>query len=396
LIGRVHSVIGLSFFPFDFSFEGVRPMSAHVRRRSVRLGFTLIELLVVIAIIAVLVALLLPAVQQAREAARRSQCKNQLKQLGVALHNYHDTYKIFPSASGGTTGNSGNGDRLSGMVMLLPYIDQSPLWNSISGGLPQTGSIFGTLQTAYPKMGPVPWNWDSPVYPPWTVQVPLLRCPSDTYGGSQNYPYGKTNYGFNYGDSYTSNTAAPFEWWTPEPRGLFYFHSKLGVADCNDGTSNTIAMGEMALAQDATSIFGNIAQNGGGGPPSACMALMGPGKKYVASANPTDLRGTDWADGGLQFSGITTILPPNSPSCMATGNNWDPAIVSATSRHTGGAHVLMADGAVRFVSDNISTGNLTLPDLATGKGVGAVGGPSPYGVWGALGSRNGGEPIGDF
>src|SRR5438270_6004969 len=99
-----------------------------------RRGFTLIELLVVIAIIAVLVALLLPAVQQAREAARRSQCKNNLKQIGLALHNYHDIFNLFPSASGGTDqGAKNNGDRLSGIVMLLPHLDQAPLWNQISG-----------------------------------------------------------------------------------------------------------------------------------------------------------------------------------------------------------------------------------------------------------------------
>src|SRR5438552_8131033 len=118
-------------------------MTTRCRRR--RLGFTLIELLVVIAIIAVLIALLLPAVQQAREAARRSQCKNNLKQLGLALHNYHETYGVFPFECGGTgwTGSgTGNWGRLSGTVVLLPFLDQTPLWNQISTALPG-GAVSG-------------------------------------------------------------------------------------------------------------------------------------------------------------------------------------------------------------------------------------------------------------
>src|SRR5262245_31606503 len=108
------------------------PGRLQLRWRRGRFGFTLIELLVVIAIIAVLVAMLLPAVQQGREAARRSQCKNNLKQLGLALHNYHEVYTVFPFECGGTgwTGDgTGSWGRLSGTVLLLPFMDQAPLWN---------------------------------------------------------------------------------------------------------------------------------------------------------------------------------------------------------------------------------------------------------------------------
>src|SRR5262245_48623779 len=147
----------VSFPLFFFILEDLMPEKFKVGWRRGRFGFTLIELLVVIAIIAVLVALLLPAVQQAREAARRSQCKNNLKQLGLALHNYHDVYGIFPFECGGTgwTGNgTGNWARLSGMVVLTPYIDQAPLWNQISNKLPG-----GVVAGFYPAMGPEPWDW---------------------------------------------------------------------------------------------------------------------------------------------------------------------------------------------------------------------------------------------
>lgn len=367
------------------------------RWQHTRLGFTLIELLVVIAIIAVLVALLLPAVQQAREAARRSQCKNNLKQIGLALHNYHDTYNVFPSAHGGSNDGTGNGNtsnngRLSGIVMLLPQMDQAALWNQIS-------STLKTTARTYNPMGPAPWNWDSPIYPPYTVQLSVLRCPSDKYSGWNNYPYGKTNYAFNFGDTVTQNTAMPFSWWTPEPRGMFYYNSKLGLSDVRDGASNTLALAEMALSQDKNTIYGNEAISGGSATsPLACKNMVGSNKQYLSS-NTQDIRGSDWADGGIQFSGFTTILPPNSPSCMTDGNNWDPAIVSATSRHPGGAHALLCDGSVRFISENISAGNPASPDVyaATGQtGAGSSTLASPYGIWGALGTRQAGETVGDF
>ncbi len=356
------------------------------RRYWQRAGFTLIELLVVIAIIAILVALLLPAVQQAREAARRSQCKSNLKQFGLALHNYHDVYNTFPSLAGGTSVSSG---RLSANVMLLPFIDQVPLWNQISSG--GTFTVNGNPMT-YPPMGPVPWNWD--VYPPWTVQVPILRCPSDRYAGSSNAPWAKTNYGYVCGDTVTSmNAQNPWTWWTPEPRGMFYCQSKLGVGDCLDGTSNTIAMAEMALAQDNTTVFGNVALGIGGLTTPTNCAATAVQRTYVAGTQTKDYRGYSWDDAATGMQWVQTILPPNSPSCTV-GTTWegDIGIYSSTSRHTGGVQVLMCDGAVHFISENINTGNLAATDPAAGRGVGAVPGMSPYGVWGALGTRKGGEP----
>ena len=194
--------------------------------RSRRRAFTLIELLVVIAIIAVLIALLLPAVQQAREAARRSQCKNSLKQLGLALHNYHDTYGMFTYRAGGTATNT---FRLSGTIGLLPYLDQAPLFNRIAAG-----------DATNPPGGPAPWttNWV------WNVSIPVLHCASDPY----NKPTGTTNYMFNVGDTITSNMNAR------EVRGLFAYLHCYRLRDVVDGASNTIAMSEHARANfDAVS-----------------------------------------------------------------------------------------------------------------------------------------------
>src|SRR5574339_664627 len=136
-----------------------------------RRGFTLIELLVVIAIIAILIALLLPAVQQAREAARRTQCRNHLKQIGLALHNYHDNFTMFMPKSGGTNpGNpchNGNSNRRSGWAALLPYIDQAPLSNIIeTGGLPATSTCSGSVVgTPVSPGGPCGWC----AWTPWDV-----------------------------------------------------------------------------------------------------------------------------------------------------------------------------------------------------------------------------------
>src|SRR5687768_12322516 len=161
-----------------------RGLKAALKRRRLRRAFTLIELLVVIAIIAVLIALLLPAVQQAREAARRTQCKNNLKQLGLAIHNYHDTYTRLPIQRGGTDGaaaETNNKLEMSAFVGLLPYIEQAPLFNQISSPgnktRPDTGAVVGTVQA----FGPSPWyRYDnSHGYAPFRARLPMLLCPSD-------------------------------------------------------------------------------------------------------------------------------------------------------------------------------------------------------------------------
>ncbi|MEW4527640.1 DUF1559 domain-containing protein [Maioricimonas sp. JC845] len=334
-----------------------------------RRGFTLIELLVVIAIIAILIALLLPAVQQAREAARRSQCKNNLKQLGLALHNYHDTYGVFPYRQGGTNESTHNWSRQSGFVGLLPYIDQAPLFNQISSELVVGG-------TTYPPMGPNTWNGN---YPPWQQTIPVLLCPSETRHVEID-TIGDTTYGFVAGDTYRTNTS--------NPRGLFGWQSSTRFSDILDGSSNTIAMAEMKFPTGSGDI-GHTAVGSNFTIPTDCLATYNPStRQYIVSAN--GWKGRRWPDGGAGSTAVTTTLPPNSPSCAHNNHDAQEGFYSAGSAHVGGCHVLMGDGSVQFISENIDTGDLSVD------AVNVTGGVSPYGVWGSLGSKAGGEVISDF
>ncbi|MBA3312590.1 MAG: DUF1559 domain-containing protein [Planctomycetaceae bacterium] len=361
-----------------------------------RRGFTLIELLVVIAIIAVLIALLLPAVQQAREAARRTQCKNNLKQLGLALHNYHDTYNLFPPRQGGsgdrdTSNNGTQRGRLSAFVLIAPFYEQNNIYNAIMSKSPQ---------------GP-PWNSatsapNPPGYAEYEQVLPMLSCPSNGNAappaGAQR---GRTNYAFSGGDDLldsNNNVSRTAFSLAPKPsRGLFGVYQCYGFGKITDGSSNTIAMSEKARPfnrEDLGMVSAAIATT-----PIECQARLVGGTYPVGSTYTGDTSpGFRWADGAAYFAGFNTILPPNSASCFAVtsngiseANHWGPGYYTASSQHTGGAQVLMGDGAVRFVSQNINSGNLgATPPLAT------AGGPSPYGVWGALGTRSGGEVTSDF
>jgi len=347
-----------------------------LRNRFYARGFTLIELLVVIAIIAVLIALLLPAVQQAREAARRSQCKNNLKQLGLALHNYADTHKVLPPRqhgslpSGNNTGATNQVPRLSALVSLLPFLDQAPLFNAI--GLP-TANV-----------------WDI-TFAPWQTQVPMLLCPSDSPTKDISV-IAQNNYNFNGGDSRIQQAggSAPTFIGNKSTRGLFAYMISVELAEILDGTSNTIMMGEIVRPQTGRE-RGNAQNAAGTALPASCKATL-VGGQYVPSVTLITRErclGTRWSDGRAQFTAITTILPPNSASCYDGGDNG--GIYTVASRHTGGGHVLMADGAVRFVSENIDAGDLTQDAPA----VNSVG-RSPFGTWGALGTKASKEIIGEF
>ena len=350
-----------------------------------RPGFTLIELLVVIAIIAVLIALLLPAVQQAREAARRTQCKNNLKQLGLALHNYHDVYNRFtyrrtgpyPGISGMNTHKPGI-QRWSGFIGLLPFVEQN--------------ALFDTWQAAHQNASHAnvnPWRaFQQGGIRPIRQQLPGLLCPSDEPFSNPTNGSAQTNYAFCAGPDWNSINGRN----NGRPRGIFGHRKCTRIGHINDGTSNTIAMGEIMHPRGPRDLA-DVANDLSGIPnPQACLAKFDfttrqyPGSTLLTT-QAREARGSRYADGAGTYTGFTTVLPPNSPSCSVNVQDQANGIYSPGSRHTGGAQFLMADGAVRFISENINTGDLSLGQHPT---------QPRYGIWGALGTKNGKEVVSDF
>lgn len=278
---------------------------------AIRRGFTLIELLVVIAIIAVLIALLLPAVQQAREAARRTQCKNNLKQFGLALATYHDTNRMFPSLEiqnqAFLSGGNNNWGQFSGTyyTLILPYIDQAPMYNSMNFNV---GYNVGANLTANAQRYPAYLCPSNPVQNQFFNGTHISHYFA-VIGGTSAPPGGTERITWAIGGTSAFNNL----------KGLFFHSSNMSIANVVDGTSNTVAIAEAIGYQPTTTALVPSVQDGRG---------MG-----FSALTSTQF-------GINNFSGAGTV----------PANRW----MVPSSFHSGGIHILLADGSVRFVSQNIN------------------------------------------
>lgn len=370
-------------------------------RSGVRSGFTLVELLVVIAIIGVLVGLLLPAVQAAREAARRMSCSNNFKQIGLSLHNYHSAHEQFPQQSGGTYffSPTNNQYSLSWIVGTLPFIEQQALWQQISNPLARKSD--GSVRSPpFPAMGPVPWDTN---YAPWLTTVGAFRCPSDPTVGMAGQT-GLSNYACCIGDAIQTThdggvnsigivTDASVK---TRLRGVFEPRYPTHFRDILDGTSNTLMCGEIVTDAGNLEIISQPKfdqRNPFFYDPQLCYSDNVNPQRPQFWSNGDDTggdaqrRGTRWADGRPMYSSVNTVRPPNKESCLWGGDGSDGTMTMG-SRHQGGCHILMADGAVRFVTESIESGDQSRATLPK---AGIPGEPSPYGLWGALGTKAGRE-----
>jgi prepilin-type N-terminal cleavage/methylation domain-containing protein/prepilin-type processing-associated H-X9-DG protein len=356
-------------------------------RKRIYRGFTLIELLVVIAIIAILIGLLLPAVQKVREAAARLKCQNNLKQLGLALHNYESAYQMLPAFDSIAGSNAGN---FSIQARLLPFVEQQNLRNLLSFDVSLTiGCCPGDLRPQF-------------IVPARTV-LPLFRCPSDdgpdifvvrsgTRGGAtgSDFEYASNNYHINIG----TGVGTLYDSRLPTD-GIAWTNSRVRLTDIHDGTSNTAAFGESLVglpaqrppapttdAQRKRIMMDITCQWVSNTIPPTVAGVAG----YVLPPDPSNYftmtlshplnrgwhgqRGAGWISGREYYTGYHHYLPPNSnlPDMLTCGCG----VFGARSNHPGGVNVCFCDGSVRFIRDSIN--------LAT---------------WRALGTRAGGEVIND-
>ncbi len=370
-------------------------------------GFTLIELLVVIAIIAVLIALLLPAVQSAREAARRIQCTNNLKQIGLAMHNYHTGMGAFPMGSSiapqqDVPNQQSIWSAWSAQAMMLGYLEQTPLYNAcnFSWAVLDTSNFTGAANVAASS------NYNQTVL---FTNIAGFMCPSDpNVGQKQNNNNYCASYGATTSNCYTWTSNAGVNWvsleTSGESTGLFTIGKSYGLQNCTDGSSNTVAYAEALVGDSNGSEFAgnttNPSRYRGNYITGTVTAAAGAEKILNANANPSliltslsqcatafatsltaiqDDRGFRWCMGCTGWTMFNTIQVPNDSQyrnggCRDGGTPGqfpnDGFSYGASSAHPGGANVLFGDGSVKFIKSSIS-----------------------YPTWWALGTKDQGEIV---
>lgn len=328
-------------------------------------GFTLVELLVVIAIIGILIALLLPAVQAAREAARRSQCTNNLKQWGLALHNYHDTYNAFPRymqlapVSGASDFNS-----YTVHLKILPFIEQQALYDRVKT----------VSQDFYLQTNPSVDNLTA------TIGISAFICPSN-----ESYPLaGRTGY-----TNYAVCAGSNIGWGIADTRhnGVFQYRVETKMAGISDGTSNTIMVAEQRTGDNDDSIYHRQSdtvrglawtanQSTSQGPITQAQVDAAGAACDAGASNHSSVMGSRYSRGAFIYTVFNTLGTPNwkYPGCMTATNTGahgnSSGIYPARSPHPGGVNHAMADGSVQFISETV--------DMQ---------------VYHGLGSRNGNETV---
>ena len=397
-------------------------------KKNIKLGgggnvfaFTLVELLVVIAIIGILIALLLPAVQAAREAARRMQCSNNVKQLSLAAHNFHDAHKRLPCGENdplwisyhkaGTTGRIDAVDIYGFLASSLPFIEQQAIYEILTSQCALCASISPYPSEPYDYI-PTPGRNNllrtseggpQTLESPFLLNISAFGCPSDSNSKkpvNQTGWDGPTSYHGNRGDALTGSN------WS-ETRGLFPngANASLIGLEMSDGSSNTVYMSEACASTPSGDmrVRSSIARSDSllpsrlGGIPLVCAEARGTSGSVKAGYETYTSKGRRWGDSRTIFTLFHTVLPPNSPSCLGAGNSTDrEPLTSASSYHTGGVNVGMCDGSVTFVSDTIDCGEI---DKYLGQSLGNTKasdphqwtGPTTYGAWGAMGTSKAGD-----